>query len=234
MDFEHFRAITFDCYGTLIAWEDGIFSALEPILRDHGKTLSDPELLELYGELEAEAEKGEFQPYREVLAAVVKGFGKRLGFTPSEREVCSLAESIKDWQPFPDTAAALRKLQRRFQLAIISNIDDDLFAGTLPKLQVKFDQVVTAQQARAYKPSLRNFHLALDRLGLAPEQVLHVGQSVYHDVIPAKSLGMGTVWVRRPSRRPGVGAVKAAAGNPDLEIRDLATLAAMAAGTQPA
>jgi len=228
LDFTRFRVLSFDCYGTLIDWESGIFAALRPILVAHNKTLPDSALLKLYSELEATAEGREFRPYREVLQSVVRGFGKRLEFTPTAAQISSLPDSLADWQPFPDTIAALRQLKSRYQLAIISNIDDDLFAHTALKLEVKFDHVITAQQARAYKPSLRIFKLAQERIGVAPEQWLHVGQSVYHDVIPAKSLGIATVWVNRPSPRPGAGAAKAASGHPDLEAPDLLTLAKLA------
>jgi 2-haloacid dehalogenase len=228
LDFTRFRVLTFDCYGTLIDWESGIFAALRPILVAHNKTLPDSALLKLYSELEATAEGREFRPYREVLRSVVRGFGKRLEFTPTAAQISSLPDSLADWQPFPDTIAALRQLKSRYQLAIISNIDDDLFVHTALTLEVKFDHVITAQQARAYKPSLRIFKLAQERIGVAPEQWLHVGQSVYHDVIPAKSLGIATVWVNRPSPRPGAGAAKAASGHPDLEAPDLLTLAKLA------
>ena len=230
LDFSCFQILTFDCYGTLIDWETGIFSALRPILAAHDKTLADSALLELYGELEAKAEGGEYRLYREVLQSVVRGFGERLKFTPSEAEVRSLPESVARWQPFPDTVAALRRLATRYRLAVISNIDDDLFARTAPKLEVAFEQVITAQQARAYKPSLKNFKLAQERIGVSPEHWLHVGQSVYHDVIPAQSMGIATVWVKRPSPRTGVGAVKAAKGHPDLEVPDVATLARLVVG----
>lgn len=228
LDFSKFQALTFDCYGTMIDWESGIFSALRPILAAHGKTGSDFALLELYSELELKAEQGEFRNYRDVLQSVVAGFGERLGFKPSEEEVRSLPESVQRWPAFPDTPGALKQLQTRYKLGVISNIDDDLFATSAPKLGVQFEQVVTAQQARSYKPSLNNFKLAFQRLGLSPDRILHVGQSVYHDVNPAKSLGMATVWVKRPSPRPGAGAAKAADGRPDLEVGDLATLAAIA------
>lgn len=225
LDFTRFQAITFDCYGTLVDWETGIFSALRPLLNSHNQSISDSTVLELYGELEASAETEPFRTYREVLSEVVRGFGERLGFTPSTAEIHSLADSVANWMPFPDTVSALKQLQSRYRLSIISNIDDDLLATTRPKLEVQFDQVVTAQQARSYKPSLNNFRIALQRIGLPPARVLHVGQSIFHDVIPAKSLGMATVWVNRPSRRPGVGAVKQVAGTPDLEVRNLASLA---------
>jgi 2-haloacid dehalogenase len=124
--------------------------------------------------------------------------------------------------------AALQQLKSRFRLAILSNVDDDLFALTRPQLGVNFDEVITAQQAQAYKPSLEIFELALSRINSPAHRVLHVGQSVYHDVIPAQALGLATVWVNRPSARPGVGAVKSAEAKPDLIVSSLAELAAAA------
>jgi 2-haloacid dehalogenase len=230
LDFSAFEVLSFDCYGTLMDWESGIFSALRPILSTHGKALGDAQLLELYGELEAQAEAGDFRPYREVLRAVVRGFGERLGFTPTEKELHSLPESLARWQPFADTVMALKDLKKRYRLAIISNVDDDLFATTAPKLGVDFDHVITAQQARAYKPSPSIFDLARERIGTSPNRWLHVAQSIYHDVVPARSLGLATVWVNRPSPRAGVGAVKAAQGRPDLEVSSLSALARLAIG----
>jgi 2-haloacid dehalogenase len=220
-----FDLITFDCYGTLIDWETGIFSVLKPVLATHGKSIPGAELLELYGEFEAEAEAGEYQNYREVLRSVVRSFGRRLQFTPTVDEVEALANSVRNWRPWSDTADALQRLSRRYRLAIISNIDDDLFQITRRYLGVDFACVTTAQQARCYKPGRKIFELALEKSKVAPARILHVGQSVYHDVLPAQSLGLATVWVNRPSPRAGVGAVKKAQGQPDLEVSDLATLA---------
>jgi 2-haloacid dehalogenase len=231
LDLTPFKVLTFDCYGTMIDWETGIFSALRPILAAHGKEISDYALLELYSELEASAEQGEFQRYRDVLQSVVRGFGERLRFSPTDAEVRSLPESLANWQPFPDTVEALRKLKSRYQLAVISNVDDDLFASTAPKLGVAFNHVITAQQARCYKPCMPIFELAEERIGVSREHWLHVGQSIYHDVIPAQSLGIATVWVNRPSPRPSAGAARAAFGKPDLEVSNLKTLADLAAAT---
>src|ERR1700739_449764 len=141
----------------------------------------------------------------------------------------SLPESLPSWKPWPDTVAALRQLKARFRLAILSNVDDDLFSATRPQLGVDFDEVITAQQAQAYKPSLKLFELALSRIHAPAHRVLHVGQSIYHDVIPAQALGLAPVWVSRPSARPGVGAVKSAEAKPDLVVRSLEELAAAAA-----
>ena len=227
LDFSQFSILTFDCYGTMIDWESGIFSALRPILKAHQQKTSDVELLEMYADLELSAEQAEYLKYWDVLESVVRGFGERLDFKPSESEIRSLPESVRNWQPFPDTVAALEKLKSRFKLAVISNIDDDLFARTAPKLKVAFDYVITAEQARCYKPCHRIFRLAQERMGGKAEQWLHVGQSIYHDVIPAKSLGLASVWVNRPSPRSGAGATKAASGKPDLEVSSLRALAEM-------
>lgn len=225
LDFSSFEFLTFDCYGTLVNWEDGILGALGRVCEAHGKEVDDPTILSRYGDFEANAELGEYRRYRDVLAQVVRDFGKQFEFTPTAAEVNSLAESLPSWKPWPDTVGALRKLRSRFRLAIISNIDDDLLSATRPQLDVEFDHIVTAQQARAYKPSLKIFDLALRRTGLPPNRILHVGQSIYHDVIPAQSLGLATVWVNRPSKRTGVGAVRAAEGQADLQVSNLAELA---------
>lgn len=229
MDFSRFTTITFDCYGTLIDWESGMLPVLRAMLGRHGRTLSDASILELFGEFEADAESSSYQKYRDVLQTVAWAFGRRLEFDPSSSEIRSLPESMPAWMPFPDTVAALRRLKSRYRLAVISNIDDDLFAETRKLLGVEFDAVITAEQAGSYKPSLRNFEIALHRLAVAPEQLLHVAQSIYHDVVPARSLGIATVWVNRKSARPGIGAVRAAEARADLEVQDLATLASLAA-----
>jgi len=225
LDFSRFEILTFDCYGTLINWEAGLLAALHRVLSAHSKRIEDAALLELYGEFEQRAEQPTFQPYREVLGSVVRQFGTELGFTPTAEEVQSLADSLPRWKPWPDTVAALRQLKTRFRLAILSNVDDDLFAGTRPQLEVAFDEVITAQQAQAYKPSLSLFELALGRIKTPAHRVLHVGQSIYHDVVPAQALGLATVWVNRPSSRPGVGAVKSADARPDSTVTSLAQLA---------
>jgi len=228
LDFNRFEILTFDCYGTLIDWETGLLAALHRILSAHEKNVDDATILKLYGDFEQRAEHGEFHPYRQVLETVVRNFGEQFDFTPTPGQSRSLPDSLATWKPWPDTVAALRRLKSRFRLAILSNVDDDLFTATRPKLGVEFDEVVTAQQAQAYKPSLKIFELAISRVKTPAHRILHVGQSVYHDVIPAQSLGLATVWVNRPSARPGVGAVKAAEARPDLIVTSLAELAASA------
>ena len=231
-DFSRFEILSFDCYGTLIDWEAGLLPVIHRILAAHEKDIDDATLLKLYGDfeqrLEQTAEQGAFRPYREVLESVVRQFGVEFAFSPTLEEARSLPDSLPKWKPWPDTLAALRQIKTRFRLAILSNVDDDLFAGTLPQLGVDFDAVITSRQARAYKPALEIFELALSRVQAPAHRVLHVGQSIYHDVIAAQALGLATVWVNRPSARPGIGAVKAAQANPDLTVPSLAALAAAA------
>src|ERR1700674_5353269 len=233
MDFSRFTTLSFYCYGTLIDWESGILPALRRVLGSHGQSqsLTDAAILELYGEFESEAESGPYQSYRDVLQSVVQAFADRLHFEASSTEIRSLHESVHAWPPFPDTVAALHELPKRDKLVVISNIDDDLFAETRKHLDVEFDGVITAEQARSYKPSINNFQMALRTLALSPDRLLHAAQSVYHDVVPARSLGISTVWVNRKSARPGIGAGRGSAAlasekRADLEVPDLAGLAA--------
>jgi 2-haloacid dehalogenase len=222
------QVLTFDCYGTLIDWESGIWKALQPVLAAHQVTATKEKTLELYAELEAEAERGEYREYKSVLKMVLAGFGSRLGFVPTLAELQNLPDSIKNWLPFPDTVAALQVLKKKYKLAIISNVDDDLFAFSAQHLQVSFDWVITAQQVRSYKPSLNNFNRAIERIGVPKDKILHVAQSLFHDIVPAKAVGLPTVWVNRRYDQEGFGATPAAQAQPDWQVPDLKTLAELA------
>jgi 2-haloacid dehalogenase len=226
LDFDQFSVITFDCYGTLINWEVGILGVLRPLIKRYGRNLSDAGILELYSSFEPQIQSSGYMPYRQVLAEVVKRFGAKLVFTPTQQEIDRLAESIQDWPPFPDTTAGLKKLKTKYKLAIISNIDDDLLAHSLRLMGVPFDFLITAQQAKSYKPSHNNFNLALKKIGLPKEQVLHAAESLYHDVSPANELGIANVWVNRRGGKPG--ATKNIAATPGMEVPDLKTLAEVA------
>jgi len=144
-----------------------------------------------------------------VLRRVAIEIGSGFGFVPSPSELNCLVDSLKNWMPFPDTVEALQTLKKRFKLAIISNIDDDLFAMSAKHLKVGFDWLITAERVGSYKPALSNFEFALGMMRVSPGKVLHIAQSIYHDIIPARALGLSTVWVNR---------------RPDLEVPDLKTL----------
>jgi len=227
MDLSHYHYLTFDCYGTLIDWEAGILHAVRPILDGRGHKLDDDELLESYGRLESTAQAGEFASYEDVLVRVMDGLAAELGFEPTPAERRALVDSIGDWPAFPDTTASLAALKVRYDLWILSNVDDDLFARTAPSLGVAVDGLVTAQQIRSYKPAPLHFTTMLERTGASPDRVLHVAQSLFHDISPAREVGLGTVWVNRRSGRSGSGATPPSAARPDLEIPDLATLVRM-------
>ncbi len=228
LDFDRFDVLTFDCYGTLIDWEAGILAALRGPLSSRRMEAPDDALLEAFGRHEAELEAGPYKPYREVLAGVLGAMLAHQGQEATEEERAAFGGSVADWPAFPDSAAALARLHERFKLGVITNCDDDLFAASEAKLGVTFDWVVTAQQAKRYKPNPRGFELMFERVGLPPSRILHVAQSLFHDHVPAKRLGLPTVWVDRRQGRPGSGATPPAEASPDLVVPDMATLASLA------
>jgi 2-haloacid dehalogenase len=227
LDFALFEWLSFDCYGTLIDWETGLLGYLRPLLENNGHALSDAQILNLYSELEPRAQSGPYRSYREVLAQAVRDFARELHFSVGTAEANGLAESIRNWQPFADTVPALRRLQSRYKLAVLSNIDDDLFAYTAPKLEACFDAVVTAQQVHSYKPSFNNFEALLRRFQIPRERLLHVAESLYHDVVPAHALEIATVWVNRRQGKEAA-ATKLVQAHLDLEVPDVGKLAELA------
>lgn len=217
---DRITTLTFDCYGTLIDWEAGAIAALRPVLARHDVQLSEDDVVALFHRIDAALCEPPFRPYREVLAQAVDRIGHHLGFAVTAEERTVLVRSVPTWRPFPDTVEALRALGRRFRLALISNVDDDLLAGSLTQLGVPFEPVVTSEQARSYKPDLPIFHEAARRLQAAPGSVVHVAEGTT-EIGPARSLGWGTVWVRRNGRsRPYLTEA------PDLEAADLRSLLA--------
>lgn len=227
INIDRFEVLTFDCYGTLIDWESGMLLALQSILSAHHLQIDEKAILERFAKFESELEQGEYLKYQEILKGVVQRFSEEFGFIPSSAELNALADSIQNWQPFSDTVEALKTLKQRFKLAIISNIDDDLFAFSAQHLVVPFDFIVTAEQVKSYKPSLQNFKVAIQQIGVSPEKILHVACSTYHDIVPASFLGLSTVWVNRRLGKEGAGAALPAQGQPDVEVPDLKTLASM-------
>ncbi|MDX1647681.1 MAG: haloacid dehalogenase type II [Longimicrobiales bacterium] len=226
--FDGARALTFDCYGTIVDWETGILEALHELLAEADGVPDDETLLAMYGRFESELQAGPFQPYRQVLEEVARRFVDAVGAEEGDAQPSRFADSVGRWPPFPDSVRALEKLQKRYRLVIVSNVDDDLFHATRERLGVDFDEVVTAEQVRSYKPRLAHFTEALRRLELPKSKVVHVAQSLYHDIAPAKSFGVGCCWVDRRRGRSGGGATPPAEARPDLTVPDLAALARMA------
>ncbi len=228
LDYGRFEALTFDCYGTLIDWEAGLAAAFRPILAAHGIAKDDDDVLTRFASYEAAAEAGPYQTYRQVLAAALRGVAGELGFEASDEEAVAFSGSVVDWPAFPDSSAALARLQSRYRLGVITNCDDDLFAASNDRLGVEFDWIVTAQQVRSYKPAERNFTAAFGRIGLPRDRILHVAQSLFHDHAPAQRLGLTSVWIDRRHGRPGSGATPRAVATPDATFPDMASLAAAA------
>ena len=229
LDPDAFDVLTFDCYGTLIDWERGLLTALRAQLGDAVAAVGDDALLEAFAAVEHEAESP-YQPYRAVLEQALGDLGSRFGVAPDDAGRTAFAASVPDWPAFADSHEALVRLQSRYRLVPITNCDDDLFAGSAARLGVTFDDVVTAQQAGAYKPDERPFLLAFDRVGVPRERILHVAQSLWHDHVTAQALGLTSVWINRRAGRPGGGATPPAQAAPDLELPDLRSLADLLVG----
>lgn len=229
LDFGRFEWLSFDCYGTLVDWEAGISTAVGEVLESHGIRRSRADILALYAKMEPRVQTSQtYLEYRHVLNRVMAMVGIELGFECTESDLDCLVDSLPDWPIFPDVKGALDTLKRRYKLAVISNVDDDLFARTAQALDVEFDAVITAEQARSYKPNLHNFNVAAARMAVEKEAWLHVAESLYHDIGPANQLGITCVWVNRASRG---GATRRTDAVPDLVVPDLATLARMAGPT---
>jgi 2-haloacid dehalogenase len=218
------RVFTFDCYGTLIDWEKGLLETIIPILHAHNIYIPVTDVLGLYSDFERSAEREPYRDYKSVLRLVMDGFAMKFQFQLTAVERDCLVESLKHWTPFPDTVAALKILERRFSLAVISNVDDDLFSLSHEQLGIHFDWVVTAEQAKSYKPSLNNFQVAFQRIGVPIHQIVHVAQSLYHDIAPANQMGVSCVWVNRRQGQRGNGATVQTDAKPSAVVPDMHSL----------
>jgi 2-haloacid dehalogenase len=231
VDPDRFDVLTFDCYGTLIDWETGITAALRSVA---SWPVTDDELLERFAVHEAEAERGEYRSYREVLASAALGVARDAGVDLTEEAAVAFGDSVGDWPAFPDSPDALRRLAERYRLGVVTNCDEALFAASNRRLGVRFDWVVTAERVRSYKPNPRHFEVALAEIGLPRDRVLHVAQSLFHDHVPARRLGLSTVWIDRRAGREGSGATPSAEAEPDATYPSMAAFAEAAlGGTMP-
>ena len=208
MQLTEFKALSFDCYGTLIDWETGLTNALQPLARRSGK--SPDALLDAYGPIEHQLE--EEHPgirYSELLEKVYERLAGHLGVELDDAEGRAFGQSVGDWPAFPDSAEALRYLKQHYQLIILSNVDLQSFSRSNARLGVEFDQVLTAEEIGSYKPSLRNFEFLLERVGAAgvgKQKLLHVAQSLFHDHVPANRMGIASAWIDRRAGKEGGGA----------------------------
>lgn len=225
IDYGRFEALTFDCYGTLIDWENGILRAVRRAFEPFHIEPSASEILEAYADVESTIEGGAYQKYRNVLAQCAAGLCRRFAVPLRDEEPAFLTSSLQEWAPFPDTVPALNLLRQHFKLAVISNIDRDLFEASNQKLGEPFSWIITADEVGSYKPSPRNFEYALARIGHPKEEMLHVAQSLYHDHAPASALGIASVWINRRAGQTGHGATPAADAQPGAIFPDMRSFA---------
>ena len=220
------RTATFDCYGTLVDWEGGVGAFLYDLaLRNRDPALEPGRALrERWEAIQFDLIQGEYRPYRHVLAESLRRWVEERGYGWDEADGKALLRSMRSWQPFPDTRPALQRARDAgLRLVIVSNTDRDIIDHTLRHLEVAFDDVITAEDCRAYKPAEAVFRQAVERLGEPPERILHVAFGFKYDIGPAQRLGMRTAWVNRHAEpRPGDEC-------PDHEWRDLWGLADLAA-----
>lgn len=221
-----YKVLTFDCYGTLIDWEAGIWDALQPLLMaNNGSDITRIDALECHAIVERQQEaESPGMLYTDVLGIVHRAFATKFDLRSSAQLDSDFSNSIAHWPAFPDTADALRYLQSRFKLVILSNVSRSGFAASNRKLGVEFDAIYTAQDIGSYKPADANFEYLFAKLsadfGLARSDILHTAQSLFHDHVPAKKFGLANAWIdrRRLSESGAWGATAKVDERPDIDF----------------
>ncbi len=218
-----FKALTFDCYGTLIDWETGMFEALKPLIDRTGKAFTREQVLEAHARHEsAQQTETPAMIYSELLTKVHERLTREWGVRPIPEESRAYGQSVRDWPAFVDSAQALQYLKKYYKLVILSNVDRASFKHSQAKLQVEFDHVFTAQDIGSYKPDLRNFDYMLRELakaGIQKRDILHTAQSLFHDHQPANQVGLASAWIDRRAGKPGTGATMPTSRLPNYDFR---------------
>jgi 2-haloacid dehalogenase len=190
-----FRYLTFDCYGTLIDWRKGIEVALNKAL---GKLpMGGRDLQDAY-EAAEKRQESDYKSYRQVLASTAGDLAAEFGVEAKPEALTKFAGSVPEWPAFPDTAEALRAMGRKgYKRYILSNVDTDLLRGTIQQNGLSVDGYVTAEECKSYKPAFGHWMRFMEKTGARKEEILHVAQSVYHDIVPTGRLGIASAWVNR-------------------------------------
>ncbi len=222
MKLSDFKMLTFDTYGTLIDWESGIYNALEPLLDKLPLKLSRDEVLELFAECEMQQQASNpTQVYSSLLDEVSRAIAKKWQIKISDEEAVTFGRSVKHWPEFEDSAASLNYLRQHYLMATLTNCDRISYMGSNARLEIEWDAIYTAQDVGCYKPRLRNFDYMLEQarrdLGILPNEILHVAQSLTHDMVPATSMGMTKVWINRRHNQEGLGATAPPQGEYTIE-----------------
>jgi 2-haloacid dehalogenase len=223
MKLTDFKALTFDCYGTLIDWESGMVEALKPLTSRVSHELSRNDILEAHGRHEsAQQLQTPGKTYRDLLPIVYRRLAEEWGASTSWEECVAYGRSVRNWPAFIDSAGALQYLKKHFKLVILSNVDNENFAGSNKKLQVEFDAIYTAEDVGAYKPSDKNFEYMLTKLkalGIEKHEILHTAESMFHDHGPANRHGLASCWIYRRFDQDGFGATMHPGEMPKYEFR---------------
>ncbi|MGF6771675.1 2-haloacid dehalogenase [Paraburkholderia sp. GAS199] len=223
MHLTDFDTLTFDCYGTLIDWETGIFEGLRPLLSRVEPPLTRDQVLEAHARHESAQQR--YTPatrYQALLPVVYKRLAEEWGVPCTLEDCIAYGQSIRNWPAFADSAAALQYLKQHYKLVILSNVDNESFSHSNAKLQVEFDAVMTAEDIGSYKPSPRNFEYMLEKLGergIAKNRILHTAESLFHDHQPAGKFGLATCWIHRRHGKQGFGATMDPGTQPKVDFR---------------
>lgn len=198
-----YKALTFDCYGTLIDWEGGIWDALQPLLMANNTAdITRDMALKAFAEEESRCQAATpDKRYAQLLEDVHRALADRFDLTAGAPLHRAFGASVAHWPAFADSADALRRLGRHFKLVILSNVDRQGFTYSNARLGVTFDAIYTAEDVGSYKPDPRNFDYMLDHLrsdhGLAAGDIMHTAQSLFHDHVPASRAGLRRTWIDR-------------------------------------
>ncbi len=196
--------LTFDCYGTLIDWESGIWDGFQLLLWTNNSTIIRKTCLETFAEIEStvQAQHPEML-YPEILRLTHKLFANRFNLKTSPEMDKRFGDFVPFWPAFPDSADMLRRLKSQYKLVILSNVNKDSFAKSNERLGLEFDTIFTAEDIGSYKPNLQNFAYMIQNLNCDQEEILHVAQSLFHDIKPATKTGLDTVWIDRQGLTEG-------------------------------
>ena len=223
MKLTDYKALAFDCYGTLIDWESGMVAGVKPLTDKLATPLSRDQILEAHARHESSQQA--WTPgkrYSELLAIVYKRLAEEWGVSCTVADCQAYGDSVKDWPAFADSAGALQYLKKHYKLIILSNVDNASFAASNKRLEVEFDAIYTAEDVGSYKPSDRNFEYMLQKaadLGIAPHEILHTAESMFHDHVPAKRHGLTSCWIYRRHDKPGFGATMNPGQLPEVEFQ---------------
>ena len=223
MKLTDFKALTFDCYGTLIDWESGMIDGLKPLTERAARKLSRNDILEAHARHESSQQKWTAgRRYRDLLPIVYKRLAEEWGVIVTPEECVAYGESVKDWPAFADSAEALQYLKKHYKLIILSNVDNESFSFSNKKLGVDFDAIYTAEDIGSYKPSLGNFDYMLEKLGtigIEKREILHTAASMFHDHATANRIGLTSCWIHRRHADRGFGATMNPGDVPTVDFR---------------